>query len=799
MSLNKQATTFGLKPQVLQKRIADKKTSILNLSKNRKLTNDEISVLDLGLTFCPSVQHFNKEQLADDVYKFIRQLSLKEYFSNDDGETENTPVSASQEHLDRAPTKWSLSNSTWYPESVRENRSDSLQSFITEFLEGVKTSLKINSSRFSNNLTSRQRDALASLASDKSIVIKQSDKCGTVVVMDTEDYDAACLKQLEDKQFYEELEDDPNPGYKDEIVKELEQLHLQDAISGKELSILKEGTQTPAFYGLPKIHSVKSSDSFPPLRPICSGSGSCTKRLSEFLDTFLKPLAQKLPSYIQDTTDFLIKIRNYKSKDVNNTILATMDVNALYPNIHQEEGVEACREFLEKRPTKSLASNTICKLILLVLKCNTLIFKNRFFHQVCGTAMGTPFAVNFANLFMAKFEEDMLQEYERVHKMRPAMWIRFIDDVFIIWEGSMEDLNKFIQFANNFAREKGYRSSITFKYATSTKKVDFLDTTVSLQSDGSLGSTLFNKPTASHQYLHQKSYHVSHAKNSLPKSQFIRIRRICSSLEDFDKHAAVYVNHFVKRNYNRKHLMQQYSTVRNLDRDSLLTYKQTDPEANRVPLVLTYNHKFAGMGRALYDAYNKIASQHAGFKKVFPTAPFIAYRRTKNLRDKLVKANHHKRVVKDLDSNANQEATKSMIEPLMNRSGLITNTKARRTARISGGPANTAGCIYAGECTKHQLLYVGQTGGPLNVRFNGHRSDASLRPERCELDQHFAEGNCDINKDLRVSILEKAQGTSEAFREYKEDRWITRLQTNKPTGLNVSTHEFGQIYRSLYD
>ena len=145
MSLNKQATTFGLKPQVLQKRIADKKTSILNLSKNRKLTNDEISVLDLGLTFCPSVQHFNKEQLADDVYKFIRQLSLKEYFSNDDGETENTPASASQEHLDRAPTKWSLSNSTWYPESVRENRSDSLQSFITEFLEGVKSKQALKS------------------------------------------------------------------------------------------------------------------------------------------------------------------------------------------------------------------------------------------------------------------------------------------------------------------------------------------------------------------------------------------------------------------------------------------------------------------------------------------------------------------------------------------------------------------------------------------------------------------------------------------------------------------------------
>ena len=119
-----------------------------------------------------------------------------------------------------------------------------------------------------------------------------------------------------------------------------------------------------------------------------------------------------------------------------------MDVNALYPNINQEEGVHACHEDLERRSEKSVSSKVLCKLILLVLKCNTLIFKNRYFHQICGTAMGTPLAVNFANLFMAKFEEDMLQEYERIHKERPAMWIRFIDDIFIIWEGSM-DLNSY--------------------------------------------------------------------------------------------------------------------------------------------------------------------------------------------------------------------------------------------------------------------------------------------------------------------------------------------------------------------
>ena len=743
------------------------------------------------------MEHFNKEQLADDVYKFIRQLSLREYFCNEDGEREN--IQASQEHSDRAPTKRSLSDSSWYPESVRESRSDSLKSFITEFLAGVKANLRINSGRLYNNLTPRQRDALTSLATDKSIIIKQSDKCGTVVIMDTEDYDAACLEQLEDKNFYEELQNDPNAGYKDQIVKELNQLLLEDTISEKELSVLKEGTQPPAFYGLPKIHSVKSTDRFPPLRPICSGSASCTKRLSEFLDSFLKPLAQKIPSYIQDTTDFLLKISNYKSAHVNGTILATLDVNALYPNIDQEEGANACHEYLEKRSEKSVSSKVLRRLILLVLRCNTLIFKNRFFHQVCGTAMGTPLAVNFANLFMAKFEQQLLHEYERLHKERPAVWIRFIDDIFIIWEGNMDGLNKFIKFANCFAKENGYKSSITFKHATSITNVNFLDTTISLQPDGTLASTLYNKPTASHQYLHQKSYHASHAKNSLPKSQFIRIRRICSSLEEFDKHAEKYVNHFVRRNYSRKHVIQHYNTVRSMNRDSLLNYRQATEDTARIPLVLTYNHKFSGIGRVLLDVYKRTALQHNTFRKIFPSVPFVAYRRTKNLRERLVRANHHGKSGCGTNNNMDSGPTRSLIEPQMNTSGLITNSRARRSARIAGGPANTIGCIYAAECTKHDLLYVGQTGGRLNVRFNGHRSDTSLRPERCELDQHFAEGNCNINKDLRVSVLENAKGTSDSFREYKEDRWITRLQTNKPAGLNVSSHEFGQIYRALYE
>ena len=77
------------------------------------------------------------------------------------------------------------------------------------------------------------------------------------------------------------------------------------------------------------------------MRPIVSGFNSCTARLSEYLDTFLKYQAIKTKSYIRDTKDFLVKLDNLKELPTN-SILVTMDVSSLYTNIDHEEGSNAC-------------------------------------------------------------------------------------------------------------------------------------------------------------------------------------------------------------------------------------------------------------------------------------------------------------------------------------------------------------------------------------------------------------------------------------------------------------------------
>ena len=53
----------------------NKHSNIVNLS-NRQLTTDEVSVLELGLSFCPTTKYLNKEQTTNDFYSFIRRLKF---------------------------------------------------------------------------------------------------------------------------------------------------------------------------------------------------------------------------------------------------------------------------------------------------------------------------------------------------------------------------------------------------------------------------------------------------------------------------------------------------------------------------------------------------------------------------------------------------------------------------------------------------------------------------------------------------------------------------------------------------
>ena len=231
-------------------------------------------------------------------------------------------------------------------------------------------------------------------------------------------------------------------------------------------------------------------------------------------------------------------------------------------------------------------------------------------------------------------------------------------------------------------------------------------------------------------------------------------------------------------------------------RESLLAYKPKPTSNDRVPLVVTYHHKLHDLPTIVRRNYNNMIRKHPTMKDVFPQPPVVSFRKCNNLANKLIRADHNNKKSQKPHPPTTVK-TRSIIDSFMNNSGSITNTKANITIPIEGGKATQDHVIYAVRCTKHDTISVGHTTIPLNGRINLHRSDITNYPKSCELVEHFATHDCDFSKDIEVSILEKVKGST-AHMLLMEDKWITRLNTRAPNGLNVRLSTFGYCFYTLF-
>ena len=189
-----------------------------------------------------------------------------------------------------------------------------------------------------------------------------------------------------------------------------------------------------------------------------------------------------------------------------------MDVKSLYINIPNNEGISAVRSYLEQSTIKHLLP-VIISFLGLILTLNNFIFNDINFLQTNGASMGTKCAPTYANLFMGKFEEMYI-----LPKLigKSILYLRYIDDIFLIWKGSEEELKHFINYINQV------HPKIKFDIQYSYKEINFLDTKVQITNNGQLQTTLYKKPTDRQSFLHKKSYHPPSTKQSIPYSQALR-------------------------------------------------------------------------------------------------------------------------------------------------------------------------------------------------------------------------------------------------------------------------------------
>ena len=123
--------------------------------------------------------------MANDISEFHRKLKLKEYFyCNDDLEQDDSLV---------------RNNSYFEPPKCRNQNLD-------DYIETTKIIPTDGSNKKKSfNITRNERLAI-DLAKDSSIVIKEADKGGGIVIMNKEFYKRKILQMLEDKSFYKKVE-----------------------------------------------------------------------------------------------------------------------------------------------------------------------------------------------------------------------------------------------------------------------------------------------------------------------------------------------------------------------------------------------------------------------------------------------------------------------------------------------------------------------------------------------------------------------------------------------------------------
>ena len=214
---------------------------------------------------------------------------------------------------------------------------------------------------------------------------------------------------------------------------------------------------------------------------------------------------------------------------------------SLLSNIHYNEGINACRHFFDTRNhnTLTVRTETLCDLIRMILTMNNFSSNDKHYLQMHGTAIRTRMAPFYANLFLAKFETNALSRARH----QPHTWWRYIDDIFMIWTHSVDDLQTSTTYLN------AIHATIKFTCNHSFTSIPFLDVNVSL-NDGKITTDLYTKPTDKHQYLLHSSCHPKHTKQAIPFNLALRLRRVCFSNETFALRTNKLKSYLNKREYN---------------------------------------------------------------------------------------------------------------------------------------------------------------------------------------------------------------------------------------------------------
>ena len=299
-----------------------------------------------------------------------------------------------------------------------------------------------------------------------------------------------------------------------------------------------------------------------------------------------------------------------------------------------------------------------------------------------------------------------------------------------------------------------------------------------------LVTSIHYKETDTHSYLNYASSHPTGCKNSIPYSQFLRLRRICSDEIDFDEKSKEMTAFFRERGYPSRIIKGARDRVLITPREDLIQ-EQVDASEQQttLPLVLTFHPQNKLVKNIITRNFHLLRDDRDTGAIFRPLRILCACRRDTNLRDSLVRSSFNDATAASVDRGTFPcGRTRGNTCAHTNASSSIDNPGGRITVHDKY-TCTSSNVVYLIRCRACGKVYIGETGRRLGDRFREHLRSTRLTDTDLPVGRHFASSGHSV-EDMSVSVIRSGFQSTLDRRRF-EAKAIFQHRTLHPEGLNT--------------
>lgn len=303
------------------------------------------------------------------------------------------------------------------------------------------------------------------------------------------------------------------------------------------------------FYAMPKIHKPTLSS-----RPITAQHSYMLAPISKAITGVLQPICDSLDEIAKDSKQVVQQLDTLTVSEP--CVFLTYDVEKLYPSIDLNDAIGTlCHNLEAMRKNRGFWK----KILQLIMYNNYVIWNDKVYRQMKGTATGTQVAPPFANLYLYfKFQKTFNEEANGI-----IYQSRYLDDGLIITRDTPT--------AERIVSKLSQCSNLVLTHNISEQEATYLDLDVykgqRFRDENLVDIKVHFKKTNQFLYLPALSNHPGSHKTGVVKGEAIRCLRNTSDKANWLRALRLVFNGLRARGYNPSVIKRKWREVRYEDRE----------------------------------------------------------------------------------------------------------------------------------------------------------------------------------------------------------------------------------------